>query len=263
MISFTSAQAYAWLTTFMWPLFRILGLIATEPILGNRVVPRRVKVGFALLVTLVVAPLLPPVPGADPISPVGIMIAIQQILIGVSMGFAIRVVVHAVEMAGQLTGLQMGLGFAVFFDPQSAAQTAVVGQFTGLLATLVLLSTNAHYLIFSALVESFNALPISSQPLAAAGFGTIVQWGGEIFSVGVQMSLPVIAALLVTNLGIGIMTRAAPQLNIFAVGFPLTLGVGFVVLYLAVPFMAPMITQLSENAVAMALKVVSRMHVAQ
>ncbi len=260
MVSITTAQAYAWLAAFLWPLFRILGLVATEPILGNSAVPRRVKIGFAVLLTLVVAPVLPPVPAIPPLSPVGIMIAIQQVLIGVTMGFVIRVVIHAVEMAGQLAGLQMGLGFAVFFDPQSAAQTAVIGQFTGLMATLVLLASNAHFLILTALVESFRTLPISAEPLSAPGFAAVVGWGGEIFSSGLLLSLPVIAALLITNLGIGIMTRAAPQLNIFAVGFPLTLAVGFFVLYLSIPFFAPMMLHLSDSAIATMLKVVSQMH---
>jgi flagellar biosynthetic protein FliR len=251
---------YAWLGAYMWPLFRILGLVATEPILGNRAVPRRVKVGFALLVTLVIAPVLPSVPAIEPLSPAGILIAIQQILIGVSMGFVIRIVMHTVEMAGQLAGLQMGLGFAVFFDPQTAGQTPVIGQFTGLVATLVLVASNAHYLILLALVESFTRLPISTSPLSAAGFSAIVGWGGEIFSSGLLMSLPVIAALLITNLGIGIMTRAAPQLNLFAVGFPLTLAAGFLVLYLSIPLLAPMMIHFAETAIATMLRVMSAMH---
>jgi flagellar biosynthetic protein FliR len=244
----------------MWPLFRILGLVATEPILGNNAVPRRVKLGFAVLVTLVISPALPPLPSVEPLSPAGILIAFQQILIGVSMGFVMRIVINTVEMAGQLAGLQMGLGFAVFFDPQSSAQTAVVGQFTGLVAILLLLASNAHYMILVVLVESFTTLPISAAPLSAPGFGAVASWSGEIFSSGLLLSLPVIAALLITNLGIGIMTRAAPQLNIFAVGFPLTLAAGFVVLYLTVPLFAPMMLHLGETAIATMVKVIAQMH---
>jgi flagellar biosynthetic protein FliR len=260
MVSVTTAQMYAWLGAFLWPLFRILGLVATEPILGNSAVPRRVKLGFAVLLTLIISPTLPPIPTVEPFSAAGILVASQQILIGVAMGFVMRIVVNAIEMAGQLAGLQMGLGFAVFFDPQSAAQTAVVGEFTGLIATLLMLASNAHYLILLALAESFRTLPISTTPIGAPGLGAVVAWSGEIFSSGLLLSLPVIAALLITNLGIGIMTRAAPQLNIFSVGFPLTLAAGFIVLYLCIPLFAPMMAHLGEAAIATMLKVVGQMH---
>ncbi len=249
MITITSQQWYAWIAAFFWPFLRVLGLILAEPVLGNRAVPVQVKIGFAIFVTLVLAPLLPPMPDADPASAAGVLIAIQQLLIGAAMGFTIRIALTAAEMAGQLAGLQMGLGFAVFFDPQSSAQTAVVGQFVGLFAILIFLSTNGHALVLTALVDSFAALPVAAAPLQPLGFRVLAEWGAVIFTAGLTIALPVIAALLIANIAVGIMTRAAPQLNLFAVGFPITLMTGFVALYLAVPYMAPALAELFEQAV--------------
>jgi flagellar biosynthetic protein FliR len=249
MIQITTAQWYAWIAAFMFPFLRIFGLIIAEPLLGNRSVPVAAKLGLALFLTLLVAPLLPPMPAVEPASAAGVMVGVQQLLIGVAMGFCVRVALTAAETAGQLAGLQMGLGFAVFFDPQSQAQTAVVGQFVGLFAILVFLSLDGHHLVLSTLVESFRALPISTAPLSAVGLREVVQWGGTIFSAGLLISLPVVAALLIANIAVGIMTRAAPQLNIFAVGFPVTLATGFVALYLATPYIGPALANLFEQAI--------------
>ena len=249
MISITSQQWYAWIAAFFWPFLRVLGVIIAEPVLGNRSVPVSVKVGFALLVTLVLAPVLPPMPAVDPASAAGVLVGVQQLLIGLAMGFTIRIALTAAEMAGQLAGLQMGLGFAVFFDPQSSAQTAVVGQFVGLFAILIFLSANGHALVLTALAESFSALPVSTAPLHPLGLRVLIEWGAVIFYAGLLIALPVIAALLIANIAVGIMTRAAPQLNLFAVGFPITLMTGFVALYLVVPYMGPALAQLFEQAV--------------
>jgi flagellar biosynthetic protein FliR len=195
-------------------------------------------------------------PRVDPASAPGLFIAIQQLVIGLAMGFVIRIALTAAEMAGQLAGLQMGLGFAVFFDPQSSAQTAVVGQFMGLFALLLFLSINGHALVITALAESFQALPVSAEPLAPLGFRLLAGFGGVIFGTGLLISLPVIAALLIANVAVGIMTRAAPQLNLFAVGFPITLVTGFVALYLSIPFIGPGLVRMFEQAVMFLLSMV-------
>jgi flagellar biosynthetic protein FliR len=248
MIQITTAQWYAWINAFMFPFLRIFGLILAEPVFGNRSVPLAAKVGLALFVTLLLAPVLPPPPAVEPASAEGVLIAVQQLAIGLGMGFALRIALTAAETAGQLAGLQMGLGFAVFFDPQSSAQTAVVGQFVGLFAILVFLSTNGHAVVLGVLADSFRALPVAQAPLEPLGWRVLVEWGGAIFSAGLIISLPVVAALLIANIAVGIMTRAAPQLNIFAVGFPVTLVTGFVALYLAAPYMGPALAGLFEQA---------------
>jgi flagellar biosynthetic protein FliR len=250
MISVTTAQWYAWIAAFGWPFFRILGLIISEPVLSNTNIPRTTKVGLAVFLTLVLAPVLPPMPVVDPASAAGVFIAIQQLVIGLAIGFTLRVALTAAETAGQLIGLQMGLGFAVFFDPQSSAQTAVMGQFVGLFAMLTFLAMDGHLMVVTALSRSFTTLPLGS-----GGLLTMARSGGEIFSTGLLISLPVVTALLIANIAVGIMTRAAPQLNIFAVGFPITLAVGFLGLWLAIPFMGPAIQNMFEQALIASMRV--------
>ena len=256
MISFTSAQLAAWMAAFFFPFFRILAMVTSAPVLGARGSPMQVKVGFAFVITLVIAPTLKSIPQVDPGSALGLMILAQQVAIGLSMGMAMRVVFSAVEMAGSLIGLQMGLGFATFFDPQNSSQTPVVGSFLGMLAILVFLSLNGHQLMIEAVAQSFRDLPIIAEPHSAAGWRTLAGWGRQIFLGGVLLSLPVIAALLITNISIGIMTRAAPQLNIFAVGFPITLLVGFAVLMLSLPYFIPLLGRLIQDAIQVMLQIV-------
>lgn len=239
MLSFTDAQLNTWLVAFVWPLVRILGLLMVAPVFGHRSVPAQVKIGLGVFIALIVSPTLPPPPDVALGSWQGLFILVQQFLIGLAIGFTMRVVFASVELAGEIIGLQMGLGFASFFDPQSAGQTLVLSRFFNLLAMLVFLAVNAHLLVLGLLAESFTTLPISAAPLAAEGFRSVAAFGSTIFVVGLQIALPLIAVLLMTNLALGILTRSAPQLNIFAIGFPITLGVGLIVLDFSMPYFAP------------------------
>jgi len=255
MISVTSAQLSAWLGAFIWPFFRILALVGSAPVLGNPSIPVRVKVGLAVVLTLVLAPVLGGMPTVEPGSAIGLLILAQQIVIGVAIGFTMRIIFTAVEMAGNIAGMQMGLGFATFFDPQNAAQVPVVGQFLGLLATLLFLALNGHLYMIEVLAHSFEVLPVAPPPFSAAGWRVLAGWGGEIFLAGLLLSMPIMAALLITNLALGIMTRAAPQLNVFSVGFPITLAAGFVVLAIALPYFVPLFDRLLHDALQMAMQV--------
>jgi len=202
-----------------------------------------------------VAPAIGPLPNVEPASPEGLLVLSQQIVIGLAMGFAMRIVFSAVELAGEIAGLQMGLGFATLFSPSSDGSTLVVGKFLGLLATLTFLSLNGHLMILSVLAESFSAFPISAEPLSAVGWKTLADWGGTIFLAGLQLALPVVAALLIVNLALGILTRASPQLNVFAVGFPITLLVGMAVLMLSLPYFIPVIEKLIAEGLETMLEI--------
>jgi flagellar biosynthetic protein FliR len=257
VISVTSAQLDIWIAAFLWPFFRVLALVATVPFFGARGIPASVKIGFAFAITVLVAPLIGPLPPVQPASAQGLFIVGQQLMIGFAMGLAIRVVFAAIEMAGHIMGLQMGLGFATFFDPQNSAQIPVMGQLLGVMAMLLFLATNAHLLVITALVESFRVLPIGLHPLAAEGWKTLVLWGGEIFRSGVLIALPVVAVLMMVNIALAVLTRAAPQLNIFAVGFPLTLAVGFVVISLSLGYFLPVFNNLIEAGVQTMMRIAS------
>lgn len=258
MISITTAELNTLLATFIWPLSRILALIATAPILGNPSIPIRVKLGLALMITILVAPTVEKLlPHIDPTTGIGLIILLQQILIGVAIGFAMRIVFVAVEMAGELIGLQMGLGFAIFFDPQNSGQIDIIGRFLGIIASLAFLAIDGHLMMIALISQSFSTLPVSSDGVTEATFTTLANWGSEIFKSGLQLSLPVLTALLITNLALGILTRAAPQLNIFAVGFPLTLSIGLLVLALSMPFYAPILEHLVHDGLRLMMGILN------
>jgi flagellar biosynthesis protein FliR len=240
VISFTSAQLSAWLAAFIFPLARILALIASAPILGNKQVPARIKVGLAFVITVVIAPTLNIPADIDPASAQGLFVLMQQIVAGLIIGFSIRLIFSAVEMAGDLAGMQMGLGFASFYDPLNASYTPVIAQFLGIIAALTFITMDGHLYMLAALSDSFRDFPIGTSAPSAKAFRTVAEWGGSMFSNALQFALPLIGALLITNLALGILTRSAPQLNIFAVGFPLTLAIGFAALMLTIPYLAPL-----------------------
>lgn len=260
MISVTSAQLSAWLALFLFPFVRILALVASAPVLGDKQLPVRVKVALSMLLTFLIAPTLPPIPdGLDPGSAAGVLVLMQQVLAGVAMGFILRIVFVAAEMAGELTGMQMGLGFASFYDPQNASFTPVLGQFLDVLATLVFLGMDGHLYMLAALADSFQAFPISAAEPHASSLHTLAVWGGTLFSDALQLSMPAIGALLITNLALAILTRSAPQLNIFAIGFPITLTIGFAVLMLSLPYIAPLLERVTSDSVEVALSVMRQM----
>lgn len=241
MLSVTSAQLEGWLALLAYPMARILGFLGAAPVFGNNAVPRRIKLMVGLAVTLGLMPVVPSVPQAALDSWSGLLLIVQQTLIGIAMGLVLRVVFAALDLMGEIISLQMGLSFATFFDPIAGGQTAVVGEFLTLLATLVLLSLNGHLLMLDALARSFEWLPVSATLPHRGGWMILVRFGASIFASGLLMALPVVTALLITNIALGVLTRAAPQLNLFAIGFPITLTVGFGVLLLALSHLAPLL----------------------
>jgi flagellar biosynthetic protein FliR len=241
VFSVTSEQLAAWLVAFLWPFVRILALLSTAPITSEASVPRQVRVALAALLTLVIAPTLGPLPQIPVVSAAGIWLLVKQVLIGMAMGFAMRLVFAAVLAAGEYISLQMGLSFAAFFDPSSGGQTMVVGRFLNMLAMLLFLAVDGHLLMLGALGDSFHTLPISDAPFASAGWMALVLEGGHVFTTGLMLALPLVTALLTLNLAMGILNRASPQFSIFAVGFPLTLLAGIGLLSVMVPHFLQML----------------------
>lgn len=250
MIALTSAQLDAWIAAVFFPLARILGLVATAPLFSSAGVPRRVRLMLGLATAIALAPALPPMPVVSPTSGIGLWILLQQMLIGIGMGFAMRTVFAAVEVAGEFMGFQMGLGFATFYDPLSSSQTPVITEFVNLLALLVFLALNGPLLYVATLAQSFSALPVSATPLAAESWKNLAELGSVMFSTGLLLALPVIVTLIITNLALGVLTRAAPQLNIFAVGFPLTLIAGLIALAMSLNYLAAPLQMLIEHGLS-------------
>lgn len=249
MISITSAELNTWIASFLWPLTRILGLISVAPLFGNVSVPARLKIGLGMMLAVIITPTVPALPAMDPMSLPGLLILIQQFVIGLALGFAMRIVFAAAELAGEVSSMTMGLGFAIFYDPQTRGRSSAISQFVALLTLMIYLATNLHLVLLSTLAQTFTSLPISAAPIAGDGFRQVVSWGGRIFSAGIQLALPIVAALLITNLALGILTRAAPQLNLFGIGFPLTISVGIFMLALSLPYLATPIVRLLHEGI--------------
>ncbi|MFM9835447.1 MAG: flagellar biosynthetic protein FliR [Methylophilaceae bacterium] len=248
MVSFSSDLLQTWIISLLWPLTRILGVITIAPIFGDTAIPNQVKLGFGVVLTLIIVPTLPALPQFEIFSFQGLLILIQQLIIGLAIGFSMRLVFAAVQMAGQLIGMSMGLGFASFFDPQSQGQSTAVSQFLMLLAMLVFLTLDGHLMMVKAIADSFVTMPIA---INGAGINPmkIVMWGEMIFSAGLLLAMPVVAALLITNMALGVLTRTAPQLNIFGIGFPITLSIGILVLALSLQGMLKPIEQLIQAGI--------------
>ena len=254
MITFTAADIEVWVAAFLYPFLRILALMSSAPLFSHESVPVVVRVGLAFAITFVVAATLPMAPFVSPFSAAGMVMVVQQILVGVAIGLAMQLVFAAVTLAGDLIGLQMGLSFASFVDPQNAEQAPIVGGFLSLILMLVFLAINGHLALVAAMVDSFTVMPVGPGGWKALDAMRLVEAGSGLFATGVALSLPVVGALLLVNLTLGVLTRTAPQLNLFAVGFPVTLAVGLVMLLLAMPFALPALQQALERGLALLLR---------
>jgi flagellar biosynthesis protein FliR len=247
MISFTEAQLSAWLAPLIWPFLRALALFTALPVLGSRTVPTRVRIALAAFIAIAAQATLPAAPPVALDSPQALLLVVQQLVIGLSLGFAVRLVFAAVEFAGELIGLQMGLNFAGFFDPISAGTATATSRFFGTSVAWLFIVANGHLLVIAALVHSFTAFPVGPEPFAFLREVAPHRWGAEIFATGLWIALPLITMLLFVNLVLGAISRVAPQINIFAIGFPVTLGVGLLGLLLTLPALATPFTMTLER----------------
>ena len=217
------------------------------PFYGARTVPVRVRIVLSLLVTLLLLPNLPFNETFEPLSPQGILLVIQQIAIGVVMGLILQIVFSALIMAGQTMATTMGLGFASSVDPQNGVQVTMLGQLYLMLGTLYFLAMDGHLLLLEVMANSFTYLPVGSPLAGGQIFGDLALFTTELFLAAVLLSLPVMVGVLLVNLAFGVITRAAPQLNIFAVGFPTTMLAGFVLMFFSIPVLVPLLQNLFDT----------------
>lgn len=238
MLTFDSAQLSVWLSQYFWPLLRVLALIATAPVFSEKQIGKRVKIGLAGLIVLLIAPALPS--SNIPIfSTTGLWLAVQQVLIGVALGLTMQFAFAAVRLAGEVIGMQMGLSFATFFDPAGGPNTPILARLLNLLAMLLFLSFDGHLWLISLLADSFYTLPIQTQPLNGNGFLALTQAGSLIFVNGMMLALPLICLLLALNLALGLLNRVTPQLSVFVIGFPVTMTIGILTIGMMMPMLAP------------------------
>ncbi|GAP66682.1 flagellar biosynthetic protein fliR [Mizugakiibacter sediminis] len=242
------ADLVVWAERVAWPLGRIGGLMLTAPVLGGRNVPARIRAAFALLLALLLAPTLPlqsALPSA--LAPAGLATMAQQVLIGAAIGFALRLVLEAVAFGGHLVALTMGLSYGEVVDPQSGTSEPMLSQFYLLLATLLFLAMDGHLALIALLGDSFRTLPVGVA-FGADALHALVAFGARLFEGALAVALPAVAAMLVVNMGFGVMSRAAPSLNLFAVGFPVTLSLGFVVVWLSLGGLQAAVASLTDAA---------------
>ena len=249
MSAISSIEFSGWVGSLMWPFMRIGAMLMAAPVFGARLVPVRVRLALAMILAWILSPMVySHAVVINPLSVEGLRVSAQQVLIGLAMGFTLQMVFSAIVIAAQSMAMGMGLGFATAVDPQNGVQVPVVAQYYLTLATLIFLALNGHLLIIQILVDSFQSLPVGLDGLSREGLWELVSWGSRMFAGAVMIALTAMTSLLVINLAFGVMSRAAPQLNIFGVGFPVMIGAGFIVIMLSLPGLAPQVTELMQDA---------------
>ncbi len=232
MFEMTDAQIAQFVGNFFFPLVRITAFLLAAPIFGTRIVTARIRVVLGVMCTLIIAPLLPEGPQYDALSLTVLIIIAQQILIGVALAFIFQVVFQVFILAGQYIAMSMGLGFASMNDPANGVTVTIISQFYLLTTTLLFLSINGHLVLIQIVVDSFTVIPIGISGLSPSAYYKIISIGGWMFASGFAIALPILTSLLIVNIAFGVMSRSAPQINVFVVGFPMTLIFGLFVMWL-------------------------------
>jgi flagellar biosynthetic protein FliR len=247
-VHLNSAQLAAWSGSVFWPLVRVMALIATAPALSHRAFPVRVKVALGMAIALILAPQVSAPPLGHAHDAAFFTILVRNILLGATLGFAVRIVFTGIELAGQMIGLQIGLAFAGFFNPEAADTDNPVSNILSLLVLLLFLGIDGHLMMIYGLRQSFEMFPIDGAGSPPLAFDAVAALGAQLFAVALSLSLPILGVMLLINIVLGVMARVSPQLNLFAVGFPITLCAGMVVLLLFVPHLEAPIRAALEHS---------------
>ena len=247
MIEFDIGALQHWLHQFLWPLMRVGAFCMVAPVFGTVLVPARARILFSVVLTMLIAPMLRNLPHPDFLSPASVVLVAQQLLIGVGLALFLQILMQAFVVFGQIVAMQMGLGFASLNDPVNGVSVTAVSQFYLMLVMLLFLATNGHLVMIDVLVESFRTLPVGAD-IGGARLYTLVGRASWMFAAALLMALPALTALLIINCSLGVITRAAPQLNIFAIGFPLMLVLGMLILWASMASALPNFERYSHEA---------------
>lgn len=231
-MNFREEELIAYLASFVWPFMRVSAMFISIPVFSVNTLPARLKVMLSILITFAILPGLPEMPAVELFSADGFMITIQQLILGVSAGFILQMVFSIMLFAGQSIAYSMGLGFAALIDPVTGVQTPVIAQLFVIVSSLLFLSVDGHLLLIELLTQSFTTLPVALVGLDKTGLWHIIIWSSQIFSGGVLLALPIMTTLLFVNISFGIASKAAPQLQLFGVGFPITILLGMVLIWI-------------------------------
>ena len=239
MLAFTTQELSAYVMAFFWPFVRIAAFVGTAPIFGESAIPRRARVGLALLITIAIAPALNITPEVPAFSYPGVWVIVREILIGSALGLTMRLAFGVAQATGTFVGMQMGLGFASFYSAALGGNAMILGRILNTVAMLLFLAINGHLVMLALLMQTFDVLPVGIGALDASGWALAAKTGTLVFTTGLSLALPLIGTLLTINLAMGILNRASPQLSIFSVGFPMTLLAGVTVFMFMMPEIGP------------------------
>ncbi|WP_310566781.1 flagellar biosynthetic protein FliR [Hydrogenophaga sp.] len=248
MITFSEAQLMAWVSPVFWPFLRILAVFGSAPIFSARSVPVRSKVALAFLIAVCAQAGLPEQEVIALTDARAFGMVLQQVVVGAAIGLAVRIVFASVELAGEVVGLQMGLNFAGFFDPSTNTQTSAVGRFFGNTTMLLFVVINGHLMLLQAVIASFETFPVGGGAFDAIAQMRIHELGAVVFRYGLWIALPMIGMLLFINIVLGFVSRIAPQMNAFAIGFPITLSAGLVGIAATLPMLETPVVALLKIA---------------
>lgn len=252
MLSVGDAQLAAWLGQVFWPFLRILALFAAAPAFSSVAIPARAKVALAFVIAVAVAGTVKQTAPIEP-SWATAVLAVEQVLVGLAIGFAMQLTLAAMGLAGEFVGIQMGFGFASMFDIQSGFQVPVMANFFSLVALLLFVGLNGHLVLLGVLVKSFAVVPIAvDSGIAADGWRSLARAGAVLFQMGVWLALPVIAVLMAVHLAVGFVSRVAPQFNVMSVGFSLFMWVGLAAVIALIPFFVPAVEHIIQAGLTLA-----------
>ena len=252
MLSFADADIARWLGGFFWAFLRILALFSTAPLFGSAAIPARAKVALAVAVAWVVGAAIP-APMTPSLSWPALILAVQQVLVGLAIGFAMQLTLAAMGIAGDFIGVQMGFGFAGLLDVQNRFQVPVMADLFSLVGLVLFVTLNGHLLLLGILVKSFQLVPVApGSGISLAGWQALARSGVVLFQMGMWLALPVIAVILAGHLAVAVVSRVAPQINIMSVGFSIFMGIGLAATIGLVPFLAPAVEHMIAAGLALA-----------
>ena len=251
MLTFSEAELMAFISPYFWPFLRILAVFSSAPIFSARSIPLRTRVALAMLIAIGAQAALPAQTVIGLADPQAMGVVMQQVIVGVAIGLSVRIVFASVELAGELIGLQMGLNFAGFFDPTTNAQSSTVGRFFGNTTMLLFVVLNGHLMLLQAVVASFETFPVGASAFESINRMRLHELGAVMFRYGLWIALPMIGMLLFINIVLGFISRIAPQMNAFAIGFPLTLSAGLLGIAFTLPMLDAPVLALMRVATSM------------
>lgn len=231
-MEFTESVINQFIADFILPFSRISALMMSVIGFSARTIPTKIKLFLSVLITIAVMPAIPPTQVESLLSLSTALLVAEQTIIGVMLGFVSLMVVNTFTLAGQIIAMQTGLGFASLVDPASGMNVPAVGQFFLILSSLLFWVMDGHLAYLQFIVGSFDTIPIPATDFDSVKFKEIAEWGGWMFATALSLALAPLTAMLLINFSFGIMTRAAPQLNVFAIGFPITMCAGLLIMWL-------------------------------